>query len=70
MKYNEIPTEVYAIRDNGTGEVIWNSRGGCYTTYEGVCGRIEYLKELYPKRLYSIITWRHDDGCDWTGYIK
>ena len=70
MKYNEIPRELYAIKNDKTGDVIWNSKGGCYTTYDGVYNRIYQLRDLYPMNSYSVITYRLDRGCDYNGYIK
>lgn len=48
------PTELYAIENMTTGEIIFNARGGCYRDKEAVKRKV---KELGAKN-YRIVKYR------------
>lgn len=48
------PTELYAIENMTTGEIIFNARGGCYREKEAVKRKV---KELGTKN-YRIVKYR------------
>lgn len=48
------PTELYAIEDMTTGEIIFNARGGCYRDKEAVKRKVKELGANYKIVKYRL----------------
>lgn len=49
------PTELYAIKDIATGEIIFNARGGCYRQIDEVEKKLRKLGDGYKIVKYKLI---------------
>ena len=49
------PTELYAIEDIATGEIIFNARGGCYRQIDEAKTKLRKLGDGYKIVKYKLI---------------
>lgn len=52
------PTELYAVEDCIKGNIIFNSRGGCYRDKADAQEKIARLSKEHTDRSYRIVTYR------------
>lgn len=56
IKSKNRPLELYAIEEVTTGNIYFNTRGGCYRSYDDAMKKIEKLKRKY-KQEYRIVSY-------------
>jgi len=57
----KLPAMLYAIRDDDTGELIWNARGYAYKSLNKAMRKIFELRVANREKRYSLVMWRLDD---------
>ena len=60
-----IPLIMYAIRDNDTGEVIWNARNYAYKSADKAVKKLNELRLANPEKRYSLVRWCMAPEIDW-----
>ena len=53
----KIPAILYAIRDDDTGEVVWNARNYAYKSFDKVMNKLVELRLAKPEKRYSLLSW-------------
>ena len=53
----KLPLSLYAIRDDNTGEVIWNARGYAYKSVDKAVTKLCELRVANPEKKYSLLQW-------------
>ena len=62
----KLPNILYAIRDDDTGEIIWNARGYAYKSGDKALIKLCELRVANPEKKYSLLRWIYMEEIDWS----
>ena len=62
----KLPAMLYAIRDDDTGEIIWNARGYAYKSLDKAMTKLYELRVANCEKRYSLVRWFYKPDIDWT----